>query len=68
MFCGIDIGGTHISVGLVSSDGNIACSEMVQTRTVAGVEDMIDVLADVIFRLKKQRLAVKGYRHWCAVW
>ena len=54
MFCGIDIGGTHISVGLVSSDGNIACSETVHTRTVAGAEDIIDVLADIIFRLKKQ--------------
>ncbi len=47
-FCGIDLGGTTIDIGLISVDGEIVCTTKIPSEVINGAEDTIERIANAV--------------------
>lgn len=54
MFCGVDIGGTNVKVGLVSDEGKLLDKENIKTSKFASAQDLVLAVAESILRMSKQ--------------
>ncbi len=54
MFCGVDIGGTNVEVGLVSEDGKLLDREGLKTGKFYSAPDLVLAIAESILRMTKQ--------------
>lgn len=54
MFCGVDIGGTNVEVGLVSEQGELLDREGIKTGKFYSAPDLVLAIAESILRMTKQ--------------
>lgn len=63
-FCGIDLGGTTIDIGLLSTTGEILCTDKIPSAVMNGADDTIDRIAravlDCVAQLPDIELAAVG--------
>lgn len=51
---GVDLGGTKMDIGMVDREGSVRSRELIKTRVKDGAEAIVQDIADVIGRLRKQ--------------